>query len=102
MLTNQVNPCLQFATLTTTEFMWLLPEAFDCKICYHSRNKKDVAVSKRSSYFEMDAHQSLELKKVLEAHETIVHCSHPVILSKFLKTDSEAPKVHLSNRLQVD
>ena len=29
-----------------------------------SRNKKDIVVSKRSSYFEMDAHQSLELKKV--------------------------------------
>ena len=49
-----------------------------------SRNKKDIVVSKRSSYFEMDAHQSLELKKVLKSHETIVHCSHPVILSKFL------------------
>ena len=49
-----------------------------------SRNKKDIVVSKRSNYFEMDAHQSLELKKVLEAHETIVHCSQPFILTKFL------------------
>lgn len=49
-----------------------------------SRNKKDIVVSKRSNYFEMDAHRSFELKKVLEAHETIVHCSHPFILTKFL------------------
>ena len=49
-----------------------------------SRNKKDIVASKRSKYFEMDAHQSLELKKVLEAHETIVHCSQPFILTKFL------------------
>ena len=59
-------------------------EAKNIEVTGISRNKKDIVASKRSKYFEMDAHQSLELKKVLEAHETVVHCSQPLILTKFL------------------
>ena len=59
-------------------------EAKNIEVTGISRNKKDIVVSKRSSYVEIDAHQSLELKQILEGHETILHCSHPVILSKFL------------------
>ena len=50
-------------------------EAKNIEVTGISRNKKDIVASKRSKYFEMDVHQSLELKKVLEAHETVVHCS---------------------------
>ena len=59
-------------------------EAKNIEVTGISRNKRDIVASNRSKYFEMDAHQSLELKKVLEAHETVVHCSHPFILTKFL------------------
>ncbi|MBT09400.1 MAG: hypothetical protein CMQ27_08730 [Gammaproteobacteria bacterium] len=60
-------------------------EAKNIEVTGISRNKKDIVASKRSKYFEMDAHHSLELKKVLEAHETVVHCSQPFILTKFLR-----------------
>ena len=60
-------------------------EAKNIEVTGISRDKKDIVASKRSKYFEMDAHHSLELKKVLEAHETVVHCSQPFILTKFLR-----------------
>ena len=58
-----------------------------------SRHKRDVIVSKRSSYFEIDARHSLKLKTALESHETIIHCSHSVILSDFLSSGPEIKRL---------
>ncbi len=58
-----------------------------------SRNKRDVISSERSRYVEMDASHSLKLKKALDSHETIIHCSHPVILSEFLSSGPEIKRL---------
>ena len=63
------------------------------KVTGVSRQKGDVIVSKRSSYFEIDARHSLKLKTALESHETIVHCTQPVILTDFLSSGPEIKRL---------
>ena len=63
------------------------------KVMGLARSRRDVEVSGQAEFKEVDAEQLSQLQTVIDADDTLVHCSSPELLTNYLKTEPQIKRL---------